>query len=199
MPRLSLTDFVDIAASSGTPKATKIRNIKNRPPYNPGFDFYRPLRDHIEKTHNTAKGKANLNRLLPSLTDKKKLSAYPTLIEGYRKWWGNKKLVWFNPPVGVYSAHGIDVSVNPELGLRIEGQPHLIKLYFKAEPLTKNRIDVILFLLESQLSGQSPSETTMGVLEIRRSKLYIPTMHIQTLPAILSAELAYIAALWPHV
>lgn len=199
MPRLSLTDFVDIASSSGTPKAGKIRTIKNRPPYNPAFDFYKSLRDHIKQAHNQDKGKVHLNRILPSLTDKKKLSSYPILIDGYRKWWGNKKLVWFKPATSIYSEYGIDVRINPELGLKISGKPFLIKLYFKAEPLSKNRIDVILFLLESQLSEQSPPGTTMALLEVRRSKLYTPTVHIPALPAILSAELSYIATLWPNV
>lgn len=199
MPRLSLTDFVDIVVSSGTPKANKVRAIKNRPAYNPAFDFYKPLRDHIEKTHKQGKGKAHLKTLMPTVTDKKKLSAYPVLLTGYRKWWGNKKLVWFKPPSGSHSDHGIDVSVNPELGLGIGGKPHLIKLYFKADPLTKNRVDVIHFLMDKQLSKQSPARVTMAVLEIRRSKLYTPTVAIQNLPAVLSAELAYVGALWPHV
>ena len=199
MPRLSLTDFVDIAASSGTSKANKVRAIKNRPPYNPAFDFYKPLRDHIEKTHSSSKGKTDLEKLLPSLTDKKKINAYPILISRYQKWWGKKDLNWFTPPTGIYNDHGIDVSVNPELGLIIDGIPHLVKLYFKSELLTKNRVDVILFLLDSQLSSLSPTDTTMSVLEIRRSKLYTPTVHIPELTAILSAELAYVSALWPHV
>lgn len=152
MPRFSLTDFVDIVVSSGTPKANKVRNIKNRPPYNPAFDFYKPLRDHIVQIHRLGKSKANINALMPSITDKKKLNVYPVLIDGYRKWWGKKVLVWFDPPNGIYHQHGIDISVNPELGLEIAGKPYLIKLYFKKERLTKNRIDVIHFLMDDQLS-----------------------------------------------
>jgi hypothetical protein len=199
MPRLSLTDLVDIVVSSGTPKANRVRAIKNRPDYSPAIDFYKPLRDHIEQAHRQGKGKAHLKTLLASVTDKKKLTAYPPLIEGHRKWWGNKNLVWFQPPSSTYTEHGIDVSVNPELGLKIGGKAHLIKLYFKADPLTKNRIDVIHYLMHSQLAKKSPADTTMAILEVRRSKLYTPTVAVQNLSAILSAELAYVATLWPKV
>ena len=199
MPKLSLTDFVDVVASSGTPKASKVKEIKNRPPYNPAFDFYKPLRDRIEETHKLAKGKQHLTGILPTLTDKKKIAAYPILIGAYTKWWGKKQLTWFAPPSTVFSDHGVDVSVNPELGLMVNGKPYLIKLYFKSDKLSKRRVDPILFLMESQLAKMTPPGTTMAVLDIRRSKLFIPTVHNPSLPAILSAELAYIAALWPHL
>ena len=45
MIKISLTDFVDIASKSGTPKATKVAQVKARPDYEPKFDFYRPIRE----------------------------------------------------------------------------------------------------------------------------------------------------------
>ena len=199
MPKLSLTDFVDVVASSGTPKANKVKQIKNRPQYNPAFDFYKPLRDRIVETHKLANEKKYLDEILPVLTDKKKISAYPILIKAYKKWWGKKQLTWFDPPSAVFSDHGVDVSVNPELGLYINGEPYLIKLYFKSDKLSKTRVDPILFLLESQLASMANPGTTMAVLDIRRSKLFTPTVQNPSLAAILSAELAYISSLWPHI
>ena len=88
--------------------------------------------------------------------------------------------------------------MNPELGLEIDGTPHLIKLYFKSDKLAKNRIDIITHLMSVVLSDQcpSPEETTMSVLDVRRAKLFSPTVPIQALDAILNAELAYVAHLW---
>jgi hypothetical protein len=37
MPEISLTDFVDFVISAGTPKMTKVQNIKYRPNYTPAF------------------------------------------------------------------------------------------------------------------------------------------------------------------
>lgn len=199
MPRISLTDFVDIVSSGGTPKANKVSQIKNRLPYNPAFDFYKPLRDRIIEVHNIGETKEYLKSLMPLISDRKKLTAYPAVIDGYLSWWGKKKFSWFNPPNDLFSFHGIDVSVNPELGLYINGDPYLIKLYFKAERLTKNRVDVIHHLMGSVLAPVSPNGTTMAVLEIRQSKLYAPTIQIPNLTAVLGAELAYISALWANV
>lgn len=197
MPKLSLADFVDVVSASGTPKATRVRQVKARPPYSPARDFWKRLRDCIIAAHQAGLPKSNVDGALTGLTDKKKITAYPFAIKGYMKWWGNKTLIWFTPPTGVYSSHGVDISVNPELGLRIGGIPHLIKLYFKEEKLAKNRIDVITHLMSAQLADHSPPGTVMSVLDVRRSKLISPTVPITNLTGILDAELAYIAALWP--
>lgn len=199
MPRISLTDFVDIVSSSGTPKANKVRQIKHRPPYIPAFDFYKPLRDRIIETHGAGESKDYLQDLMSSINDRKKITAYPHVLEGYVSWWGRKNLEWFDPPNDLFSLHGVDVSVNPELGLHINGEPHLIKLYFKSEDLTKNRVDVIHHLLDSTLATRCPENTIMAVLEIRRPRLYVPTIQIQNLTAALGAELAYISDLWSNV
>ncbi|MEK0338402.1 MAG: hypothetical protein QQN41_13310, partial [Nitrosopumilus sp.] len=95
MPDLSLTDLVDIASTSGTPKMTKVRNIKTRPDYSPAMDFYRPFREHIIEIHRHALAKGELNTIVPALTDQKKITIFPPLVDGYRRWWGRKALVWF--------------------------------------------------------------------------------------------------------
>ena len=197
MPSLSLTDLVDIVSASGTPKATKVRRIKHRPPYNPAADFYKRLRDSIIEAHQQGEDRSALDQTLSGLTDAKKMKAFPRILSGYRKWWGQKELVWFVPPSESYSAHGIDVSVNPELGLEVNGIPHLIKLYFKAEPLSKNRTDIITHLMAVVLGPDCPEVTVMSLLDVRRAKLIAPTVPIEGLSGILDAELAYISTLWP--
>ena len=201
MPQLSLTDFVDIVSASGLPKATKVRHVKRRPPYNPAADFYKPIREGIIEIHKSNLEKNYIDTVVASLLDDKKKTAYPPIIQGYKKWYGRKSMSWYSPPNVIYSKHGVDVFINPELGLEIDGIPHLIKLYFKAEPLAKNRIDIITHLMsitEAELCP-SPSNTVMSVLDIRRSKLFSPTVPIDGLTGILNAELSYIASLWPSL
>ena len=121
------------------------------------------------------------------------------MIKGYQKWWGRKNLEWFNPPSTTWSAYKVDVRVNPELGLRINGVPHLIKLYHKSDRIAKSRVDLITHLMKISLSYKAPKNTIMSVLDVRRSNLMSPTVPIDGLTAALEAELAYIAALWPNV
>lgn len=196
MPDLSLTDLVDVISASGTPKYTKVKQIKERPPYSPATDFYKAFRDFVLENHTSTGNKNNLDILLPSLTDDKKKTNYPPLVAGYKKWWGSKKLVWFNPSSGIWSAHGVDIRVNPELGLVVNGTHHLIKLYLKADPLSKLRVDIITHLMDATLSADAPAGCKMGVLDVRRSKLIIPTVPVAGLNAALDGELAYVSATW---
>ena len=199
MPSLSLTDLVDIAAAAGTPKANKIKSIKQRGPYQPWADFYRAVRLHIVQVHQGGLPRARLKDVLQNVQDKKKLIAYPAVVAGYSKWWGRKQVTWSTPPSAEYSAHGVDVRVNPEVGLSWNGTPHLVKLYFKRDPLTKNRSDLIIHLMQTALAGLVQPGTEMNVLDVRRSKLFSPANLQPVLPAMLQAELAYIANLWPNL
>lgn len=199
MPDISLTDLVDIAAASGTPKMTKVRQIKRRPPYSPAMDFYRPFRERLIEIHRTGLSRRELVSVLSSSLDQKKQANYQGLIEGYRRWWGRKILDWFDPPSADWSAYGVSVRVNPELGLTINGTPHLIKLYMKSEPLSTNRVAIITHLMGMTLHGICVPNTTMSVLDVRRNNLLTPNVPIPGLTAALEAELAYINALWPNV
>lgn len=199
MPKISLTDFVDIVSKSGTPKANKVAQVKNRPDYDPSQDFYKMIRECIIQTHQKNGDKTELRRMLIALSDPKKRANYPEIVAGYSKWWGRKTLKWFSPPADVFVAHGIEVSVNPELGLVVNGQKHIIKLYFKGEKLSKNKIDIATHLMEACLRPKTKLGDTMSVLDIRNSRLISPTVPVAALSGALNAELAYIAALWPGV
>ena len=91
----------------------------------------------------------------------------------------------------------MDVIINPELGLEWNGDKHVIKLYLKDVALAKNRADLILSLLEVTLRPSAPGTVTMGLLDVRSSKLFTSTSLNPTTKAILDGELAYIAAIWP--
>lgn len=80
MIRIYLTDFVDIASKVGTPKFTKVRQIKERPDYEPAFDFYRPLREKIIEAHVKNYPKKYLDVALKELHDRKKLTNYPAVV-----------------------------------------------------------------------------------------------------------------------
>lgn len=121
------------------------------------------------------------------------------VANGYKKWWGQKALVWFAPPRAAYAQHGVEVIINPELGLDINGARHLVKLYFKTEPLSKLRVDNITRLMESTLRSHCQKNEVMAVLDVRESKLFSFHAAAATSMAMIDAELAYVGSLWPHV
>ncbi len=196
MPTLSLTDFVDIVSKSGTPKATKVLEVKGRGEYEPAFDFYKPLREHIVNLHSQNMGKEHLTDVLESIHNRTKLDNYPELIAGYKKWWGKKQCLWQTPPRTRYTQGGVEIIVNPELGLEIDGKLHIIKLYFKKDKLTKLRLAVIGWLMAETIKEQPTSACSLGVLDIRHSKLLDLSAADRSLGAVLAAEIAYIRSLW---
>jgi hypothetical protein len=199
MPKLSMTDIIDIISKSGTPKATKIRQLKYREKYHPGTDFYKPLRDEMSACHKRGGTKGNLDNFVDGYPDKKRIEHYREIVGGYKKWWGKKSLKWFTPPTQQYMKEGFEVSVNPELGLEVDGKRHLIKLYFKPEPLSKNRVEIANQLMENTLRAKSRATDIMSVLDIRTSKLIPCGAPSKLLEAMLAAEMVYIAKIWPDL
>jgi len=198
MPQISLTDFVDVVSKAGRPKATKVRQVKERPEYEPAFDFYKALREHIVENHRTNGGKAAVSDAMKSLTDPKKIGSYPEVLNAYKKWWGRKNLDWFNPPRDVYANGGFDIILNPELGLEINGERHIIKMYLKSDALTTFKTELIIDLLEHQLRSRAAPTDNFSVLDVRRSKLFFNGPHAPASLPIVNAEIAYIASIWQH-
>ncbi|MBL8891566.1 MAG: hypothetical protein JNL67_16420 [Planctomycetaceae bacterium] len=198
-PRLSLTDFVDVVHASGTPKATIVKTVKQRPDYQPAFDFYKQIRDGIAKAHRSGKTRKEFNALPRFSSDPKKLQNYTELRKAYFKWWGKKTFTWFSPPRASYHYSTLEIFINPELGLEWGGARHLLKLYFKEAKLTKPRATLILDLMESTLRTKCTPQTELCLLDIRTSKLFVrPPGPPATIPLV-NAEIAYIEALWPYM
>ncbi len=201
MPEISLTSFVDFVSKSGRPKLTVLRKTKKQieDGYGPEKDFYKRIREALVEMHGTGGTMRDVSAVLPALTDQKKVALYPKLVEGYRRWSGRKGAEWFEPTHIVWRHDKLGVRVNPELGLTIKGVPHLIKLYFKQESLAKTRIDVITHLMAVACGEQAPDGCVMGVLDIRQSKLFKPTVPIDGLDTMLRAEAAYWISAWDEL
>lgn len=199
MPQITLSDAVDVISRAGSPKQTKVAQIKNRPPYHPAIDYYKPLRDELTSLHELGEGREALIGILSRINDPKKTKNYNDAISGYNKWWGRKSFQWFHPPRAAYAANGVTVNVNPELGLEFNGRRHLIKLYLKDERLEKLRIDPVTVLMELALRPQAHPDDIVGVLDVRNSKLHLLGVDVAKAKPMVDAELGYIASLWPHV
>ena len=65
--KISLTEFVDVIIKAGTEKLTKVRNIKNKPEYDPRFDFYRPLRNYLIEYHKENDYSIERKKALPGI------------------------------------------------------------------------------------------------------------------------------------
>jgi hypothetical protein len=196
---ISLTDFIDFVSKSGGAKLTKVKQIKNRDDYQPFSDFYKTLREGIIDIHKRGASKKELNNLLEGLTDEKKIKNYPEAIAGYKKYWGNKKFVWFDPPHKHWKTGDVDININPELGLEYNNLFMVIKLYMKAEKLTKDKTSQILSLLEKQLRSKVEDEMLFCVLDVKNAKLFCnETKDISFMP-LLEGEIRSFETIWKSI
>lgn len=196
MPEISLTDFVDFVAKSGTPKLTHVRRLKGRGEYSPAGDFWKRLRDGIIEFHKRETlNKSTLDSIAKGLTDSKKQNNYPRAIRQYKAFLGRKRITWFKPPSECWSHSGLDVRVNPELGLVINGKRHIVKLYFKGTPLVRNKAEMILLLMQQALPDTHAGDV-FAVLDVQSKKLIASADPDPFLMPLLLGEAGALAAIW---
>lgn len=193
---ISLTDFVDFVCKAGSSKLTKVKQIKNRDTYSPATDFYKALREGIVTNHQQNGDKRSLNKIIDNITDTKKIKSYTDSVEGYKKFWGRKSIKWFDPPFKHWITGDIDVRINPELGLEYDNKFYVIKLFLKNEKLSKDKVDQILTLMESQLRNNLDEDIKMAVLDVKNSKLFIKEDTDISLLPLLDGEAKSFEAIW---
>lgn len=200
MPDISLTDFVDFVISSGTPKLTKVLQIKRRGDYQPAHDFWRELREGIVNFHKShATGKHELDRILATLDDKK-TARYADCLSGYKRFLGRKRITWFEPPNGRWTSGGLVIRINPELGLNIEGKRYVVKLYFKKEPLSRRRTDIVRLLLHAALNNVANRPGIhYAILDVPRWKLFDDRPPDQALVPLLNGEASNFITIWNSI
>jgi hypothetical protein len=193
---ISLTTFIDFVFASGTPKITCVRKAKEQygEPYEPQKDFWRVLRNGIVEMHQRNAKATTLDGLLLDLRDPKKRRLYPDCIDGYKRWLGRKTATWTNATSVHWQFDDLIVSVNPELGLTLNGRPHRIKLYFKQEQLTKRRVQTILHLLRTTVPNEP--DTTLGILDVPRAKLIPLDSPASGIDALLQGEARSFTTMW---
>ena len=191
MPEISLTDWVDFVISAGPARFRKVKELAARDDYDPRFDFWKPLREGLRNHH---QGKTTLEQILVPLKDQKKVNRYPEVIRAYKKFLGKKHLAWFRPPSAAWTYAGLTVRVNPELGLHFDGKKHVIKLYFKEERPTKQRLSVVLAMMRISLNlgdGMVPA-----VLDVNSSRIILPKASDLDLLPMLQAEAIAFVHMW---
>lgn len=198
---IPLSTFVDFVSKAGSPKLTVVKNAKKQlaQDYNPATDFYKQIREKIIEFHKSQKSKSWLDNVTKTTEDKKKLTAYPPIIAGYKQFLGSQNVTWFAPPKKNWSHGKLTVNVNPELGLLIDGYHHIIKLYFKSDKLAKLRIDIVTQLMQSALSAKAQKKIHYCVLDVRNGKLFKSSQPNTGMLALLKGEASSFAEVFGSI
>ena len=196
IPKLSFTEFIDVVIRTGMQKVTKIRQIKNKPEYEPAFDFYRSLRMYLIEIHQKQLYNQKRKTAIDLTDDKKKFGHYDALLNGYWKFLGKKKPGWFTPVSIKVPIQAIEIVINPELGLIINDNKYLIKLYLKDEDLSKQKVEVALGMMEHYIKPLIKDNIKMAILDVRNSKIYERNAEKKDIDVVVQAECAYISSIW---
>lgn len=199
---VSLTDFVDFLIRSGTTKATKVKEIKYRTGYTPATDYWRTLREGLKEFHRLSKPIEFLDVIPKRVRNNdSKRAAYIQVLESYKKVIRNKSIEWFDPPSHKWVSGDLSVHINPELGLVINGHPHLVKIYFKENSerldtkLETNTLPLIHHLL-TECADECPPKTSMSVFNARKGQLKIQKKLTPEAENVVHAEAASFITLW---
>lgn len=177
--KVSMTSFIDFTLRPDSQKPAKVREIKYRE-YSPAIDYWKPLRELIVTLHKEDKDPKILE---PSsiTSDPRKLLNYSKAVTGYKKFLKKHDLKWFEPSSSIWSHDSLSIAINPELGLLVDGKPHLVKLYFKEHTtpaeiqLNKSRAGVAAYLMWESLSEISPN-TKLSFLNVAKGLLVTPAV-----------------------
>lgn len=192
--RISLTDFIDTVKKSGTRKITSIKKVVDRGEYHPSKDFYRLIRNYIIGYTKGQQSEEEENEFFQKL-NQKKVSHYRSILKGYKSFMNRQTFEWLNTPRFNWTHKDLLISINPELGLRINRTDILVKLYFNDEKLSKEDANLILTLMKDSVG----SDFDVAILDIRRRKLHRLEGISGTLKALLKGEAELYIRVWEEL
>lgn len=196
MIKITQTDYIDFLSRSGTSKSSKVREIFNRSEYHPSNDFYKSIREEIVDHLKNQRSKSEIYDFLDRMKHSRKLSRFLSLVNGYLKFIGRKKIQWIDPPNECWNYKDLRVKINPEIGLSLAGEKYLIKLYFKETPLEKKDVKVLLWMMEETLCQGIFKGYKCALLDVERSKLRYFKKSESPLSALIEGEAECFLKLW---
>ncbi|MCT4388979.1 MULTISPECIES: hypothetical protein [Leuconostoc] len=178
MTKISLTQFLNYTAKVSTEsKINYVRTIKSDPEYSPGKDYWKPLRDRLHKILQNGDDINNLKDLLVS-TPEKKLANYTKAVNQLIRFFSSHEIEYFDTGSAIISSPDdqISVSAGPELGVKIDGQPYLLKIYYRKKDNTtkvtlKNIQSTLVAVHISKKNFVPPKDSKVAVLNLQNGKL----------------------------
>jgi hypothetical protein len=171
---IGLTQFIDFTVKGSEAKTNMVRKIKYQDDYHPAFDYWKQLRQGIIKYHEQGLEFDFFESLVEGVDPKKKPN-YLEAVKQYKKFLRNKDVVWFDSGKATWIGDELNVRASSELGLIIDGEPHLIKLYFKgkSDKIDKRNIKTALTLLNTATYERAFSfGINHSVLNLQKNKFY---------------------------
>lgn len=196
--QITATTYIDFLLSNGLTRVRRVREARRmyEAGYAQGIDYYRPLREGIISMHRAGGDVAVLEDILEDALPRKH-SNYQECIDGYRKFMKDKTIVWERKPKSqIWSHAGLNVVINPELRMVLDGRPYRVKLYLKGDRLTQRRADLLIALLHE---GGYDGSANLAIVDVRRARLFTQKRSSPDFGLLLRSEALSFVAMWEAV
>ncbi|MDB5478895.1 MAG: hypothetical protein JWM96_1390 [Alphaproteobacteria bacterium] len=205
MITISLSDFINFTAKSGTTRLSHIREIKNRKPYLKRVDYWHEARESIFDFHADSaltKDYFDVVTKTPRFlkADSAKLNNCIDRLQKYKTFLGRKQIT-VNKLVKCDWRYSKDLTVriNPELHATINDETYLLKLYFKDDLLDKRRTDIALYLIKKATQELDLNIDYYALLELYRPKLWKQAEPNDSLEPLLIGDAEAIIAMYKNM
>jgi len=195
---ISLNQFFPFVLADSMAKRAELLSIKRTQGlYTPAVDYWRLLRLQIAAHHQFTPG-PGLDALDTAieLAHPDRKEHYTTAVVNYRRFLGRKHVEWIDQPRrAIWLADQLQVRVNPELHVTINGDPHVVKLYLKADPrwaLSQRTANPLAWLLHT-CHGHLGRPL---VIDVMRGRAFGLTRQGYDYDGMLRAQAAAFLSLW---
>lgn len=201
---VSLSQFYPFVLADSMAKRSRteaIRRVHAIP--SPAVDYWRLLRLQIVAHHQIASSPRPepVDAVDPldgaiELAGPDRVETYTRAVTNYRRFLGRKEIEWIDQPRrAIWLADRLKLRVDPELHVTIAGDPHVIKLYLKADPklaLNQRTANPLAWLLQN-CHGHLGRPL---VLDVLRGRAFGLTRHGGDHESMLRAQAAAFVSLW---
>lgn len=197
MIEISLTTFGDFLAASGRRKISTVRDARGlyEQAYSPMIDYWKLLREGIVDFH---AGRADTKRLetIVNNSNSRKRGQFQEVLRSYLRWEKRVDWTWIEAESAFWEHAGIRVRCNPELGLRIDEDDYVVKLYFRSQKLRDLQVEATLELMSEALPGVRSGQRVAALLDIRQGRLLKNRNGRVETAALLRGEAAAFSEMW---
>ena len=195
---VSSTNFFRYLSAQSTTRVAKVRAAKKMMEAPRGdykrIDYWLPLRESSVRYLTGKMSVREYKSVIGNVIDEKKIENYESAAAGLQRWRGRKPIRATTASGIVWESSGLEVVVSPELLISwTKDSTYVMKLYFSADPLSKNMANPMLRLLERTHGHLG----TAAILDTQRAKLHIgPTSRPQDLDLLLDTEAGSFVRIW---
>ena len=195
---ISMTRFADFVVTDPLGQMAKVREVRRQyeQPYKQGADFWSRWREDVEKLHRTGGSRDDLAPIGKKAKDNR-VEQYTSACAGYAKFWGRKTLrVVGHPKPAIWTHDRLQVRVNPEWILEINGRQSVVKLHLKERLVLNQRLANPLLGLLGMHFGSAVGGPDVAILDVHRGRLLRPTSGLAGMGTVLHMQAAAFLAGW---